>query len=113
MCPRRPDSAPACGRGTPGPGQYEDILKHKKAAPMYGMGTSPARAGPSKDLLLSPGPNQYDPSRNPTLLKNPSWVMGTDKRRPLSGKNTNPGPGNYTISSTKSGPAVGSLTLNI
>lgn len=106
MCPRRPESAPATGRGTPGPGQYENSLFTKKAAPIYGMGTGQARGSPNKDLLKSPAPNAYSPSRNQTLLKSPTWKMGTDQRRPLSGKNTNPGPGNYTISPSKSGPAV-------
>jgi len=29
VLPRRPESAPAKGRGTPGPGQYENVLSHK------------------------------------------------------------------------------------
>lgn len=110
LLPRRPDSAPARGRGTPGPGQYNDVLSHKKAAPKYGMGTGPARIGTSKDKLKSPGPNAYDQSRNTTLLKSPGWKIGTDRRRPLSAANANPGPGNYTVASGKSGPAV-SLTF--
>lgn len=105
MCPRRPDSAPVKGRGTPGPGQYENPLTTKKSAPKYGMGTGVARGKPNKDVLNSPAPNHYSPTRNSTLTKNPSWVMGTDRRRPLSG-NTNPGPGNYSPKTNKSGPAV-------
>lgn len=110
VLPRRPDSAPAQGRGTPGPGQYEDVLATKKSAPKYGMGTGCARGVTNKDALLNPAPNAYSPTRNSTLFKSPTWVMGTDKRRPLSGRNTNPGPGNYSLSSSLTGPAV-SITL--
>ena len=106
VLPRRPESAPAKGRGTPGPGQYENNLSTKKSAPKYGMGTGGARQGPSKDLLKSPAPNAYSPTRNQTLQKVPTWKIGTDRRRPLSARNGNPGPGNYTISSGKTGPAV-------
>jgi len=113
VLPRRPESAPAKGRGTPGPGQYEDVNCHKRAAPKYRMGTAVARGKPNKDVVKNPAPNSYDPSRNPTLLKNPTWKMGTDKRRPLSARNQNPGPGNYTISSGKSGPAFGLRGRNV
>lgn len=107
LVPRRPESAPAHGRGTPGPGQYNDVLTHKRAAPKYGMGTGVARGSPNKDTVKNPGPNAYDPSRNQILNKNPSWRIGSDKRRPLSARNSNPGPGNYTITTTKTGgPAV-------
>jgi hypothetical protein len=84
LLPRRPESAPAKGRGTPGPGQYNDVTSHKKAAPKYGMGTGGARSSPNKDLIKSPAPNAYDLSRNPVLNKNPSWRIGSGKRRPLS-----------------------------
>jgi len=70
------------------------------------MGTGQARGSPSKDQVKSPAPNAYNQSRNTTLFKNPSWRMGTSKRRPLSARTHTPGPGNYTISNTKSGPAV-------
>ena len=70
------------------------------------MGTEDARGVSNKDALNIPGPNRYSPSRNSTLFKNPSWIMGTEKRRPLSGRNTNPGPGNYSLTSSISGPAV-------
>ena len=107
VLPRRPESAPVKGRGTPGPGQYNDVISHKKAAPKYGMGTGGARASPNKDLLKSPAPNAYDLSRNPDLNKNPSWRIGSGNRRPLSASNANPGPGNYSICSSKTaGPAV-------
>lgn len=107
LVPRRPDSAPAYGRGTPGPGQYNDTLTTKKSAPKFGMGTSKARADPSKDLLRSPAPNAYSPSRNQTLIKSPSYVMGTGKRRPLSSRNPNPGPGAYSYTDRVSTPAWG------
>lgn len=106
MCSRRPDSAPVKGRGTPGPGQYENSLSTKKAAPKYGMGTGVSRGRPNKDVLNTPGPNQYSPARNSSSQKYPSWVMGTDRRRPLSGNNANPGPGNYSPDNKRSAPAV-------
>ena len=75
------------------------------------MGTGGARGVPNKDALNCPAPNAYSPTRNSTLFKSPSWVMGTDKRRPLSGKNTNPGPGNYSLSSSLTGPAVSLISF--
>ena len=77
-----------------------------KAAPKYGMGTGVARGKPNKDALLSPAPNKYSPSKNVSLSKNPSWKIGTEKRRPASARSSTPGPGNYTIREGKSGPAV-------
>lgn len=111
LVPRRPDSAPARGRGTPGPGQYEDILSHKRAAPKYGMGTGEARVRAGKDTKVFPAPNNYSPSRNNTLMKSPTWVIGTSQRRPLSGRNANPGPGTYVHTVSTSGPAVSYLFL--
>ena len=70
------------------------------------MGTGEARGKPSKDVLMSPAPNTYSPSRNPTLLKSPSWAVGTSKRRPLSSRNPNPGPGSYSHTISGSAPAV-------
>jgi len=113
VLPRRPESAPAKGRGTPGPGQYNENLYIKKSAPKYGMGTGAARSSINKDRLQSPGPNKYDPSRNQTMHKNPTWKIGTDKRRPMSARNGTPGPGNYTITSRKSGPAYGMRGRNV
>lgn len=107
MCPRRPDSAPVRGRGTPGPGQYNDVLSHKKAAPRYGMGTAESRGKTPKDSLLSPAPNAYSPIKNQTLTKSPSYRIGTGKRRPLSSRDPNPGPGAYSHVDRNSTPAWG------
>lgn len=106
MCPRRPDSAPVRGRGTPGPGQYQDVLSHKRSAPKYKIGTAVAREGPNKDLLRSPAPNAYSPTRDQTLNKNPSWAIGNAQRRPLSSREPNPGPGTYSQTLNQTAPSV-------
>jgi len=77
-----------------------------KAAPKYGMGTGVARGKPNRDTLMTPAPNTYSPSKNQTLNKSPSWMVGTSKRRPLSSRNANPGPGNYNLTASSTGPAV-------
>jgi hypothetical protein len=48
---RRPNTAPIRGRDSPGPGQYNHTLRHKRAAPAYGMGTGSARVKPGKDSI--------------------------------------------------------------
>lgn len=96
VVPRRPDSAPACGRGTPGPGAYEHVLAHKRAAPKYGMGTGDARGRPNKDTMKFPGPNCYSQSRNLVLRKSPSWAIGTSQRKPITSRTGYPGPGTYS-----------------
>ncbi|CAI2363649.1 unnamed protein product [Moneuplotes crassus] len=107
LIPRRPESAPSKGRGTPGPGQYTTNLYTKKNAPKYGMAGGVARNSARNQRVKSPGPNNYNPNGGQILQKNPTWKIGTEKRRPISARNGTPGPGNYTITSCKSGPAYG------
>lgn len=71
------------------------------------MGTAQPRGKPNRDTLQSPAPNAYSPSRNSTLIKSPSYKIGTGKRRPLSSRNPNPGPGTYSHASKASTPAWG------
>lgn len=50
----------------------------------------------NRHLLGTPAPNVYNPSKV-TLTRNPSWVVGSGQRNPLTGSLLTPGPGNYNI----------------
>ena len=89
-------------KSTPGPGHYQELNTniYLPKSPSYKMGTS-KRENEKKDKSAStPGPGQYNFDRTIKYVKlnNPSWKIGTAKRKclDLSGKTT-PGVGNYTI----------------
>jgi hypothetical protein len=60
----------------PGPGAYESTLKHKNAAPGYGIGTQKRTS--SQAAHNSPGPNVYNPGMGPVQNKSSAWGFGTD-----------------------------------
>ena len=88
---------------TPGPGHYEQSnpnnYLHKN--PFIKIGNA-KRVGDLNDLRnTNPGPGQYDDDTTikNVFIKNPSWKIGTSKRKSLDHADKSfPGVGNYTIS---------------
>lgn len=107
MTPRRPDSAPMRGKGTPGPGIYSPNLSDKRKAPQYGFGTGSKHSKLNRDKVQTPGAGSYNPNANTTLQSNAKWGIGTGTRRPLSAQNKNPGPGTYAPKNDNGGPKYG------
>jgi len=104
MTSRRPDSASAAGRDTPGPGTYE--LRVVQNAPAYRLGSS-QRSFLSKEALNMPGAGTYNPNDRAVRPLSPGWRLGTGKRDTAS-PNSSPGPGNYNIPSRlQEGPMYG------
>ena len=75
----------------------------KSIAPHYSIGTAPARSRASKDNLLNPAPNFYNPRDSKKGA--PNWSIGTGSRAPLSKSNQNPGPGLYNPTQKQKGPS--------
>ena len=92
------------GVDTPGPGHYRESKTdfYLPKAPIMKIGKSKR----VNELLnnptnSNPGPGQYNDDKTLKYVKekNPSWKIGTSKRRSLSQNDkTVPGVGNYTIS---------------
>ena len=107
MVPRRPDSAPYYGKGTPGPGQYSSNFNHKRQAPRFGFGTQEKAIKLNKDQVKNPGAGTYSPTTKRTMKSTPSYKIGTEVRGPLSQVNKNPGPGMYRPRTSFDGPKWG------
>lgn len=61
---------------TPGPGQYDSPLKHKRNAPTYGLGTE--KRTQSQASHKSPPPNAYNPTTGFTSKGAAKWGFGTE-----------------------------------
>ena len=84
-----------------GPGQYNrtDLNFYKPKTPSVKIGKS-KRFKFSKEILLSPGPAKYNNINSITVIKKnePSWKIGTAKRRSLVHADKNiPGVGRYNL----------------
>ena len=92
------------GPDTPGPGHYKEskFENYLHKAPIMKIGKS-KRVNQllNNPTNSNPGPGQYDDDKNikNIKVKNPSWKIGSSKRKSLSQSDiTVPGVGNYTIS---------------
>ena len=84
------------GYRTPGPGQYEYKNYIGKEAPKITMSAKFNSRLQEGDTRYVPGPGQYDETNtNKYKNKNPSYRIGTAKRRGLYNSIDNPGPGQY------------------
>ena len=89
---------------TPGPGHYmqSNLNIYLKKAPNAKIGKSVRKNEFLKNSSIgNPGPGQYndDLTIKKILIRNPSWKMGSSKRKSLSPSDKSfPGVGNYTIS---------------
>lgn len=102
LVPRRPDSALSTAARSPGPGAYN--VGAKKDGPSYGMGTSAARSGPTRESMGIPGPGNYEPR---PMSGKQNIKIGTSLRSPLSSAGFTPGPGSYqSPSKVGEGPKV-------
>ena len=82
---------------TPGPGQYEYKNYVGKEGPKITMSAKFNSRLQEGDKRYVPGPGQYDETNtNKYKNKNPSYRIGTAKRRGLYNSVDNPGPGQYT-----------------
>ena len=88
-------------KNVPGPGQY--FSEPKPEGPQFSL------RGRSQDSSVEskPGPCNYSPSYDYTLEKPPSYKLGTSKRTTSMVTSLVPGPGNYSLRSTVSGPTWG------
>lgn len=62
LVPRRPDSAPAKGRNTPGPGAYNTVMADKMQSPRYGFGSATKISKLNRDAVATPGAGSYNPN---------------------------------------------------
>ncbi|CAI2370217.1 unnamed protein product [Moneuplotes crassus] len=95
---RRPDTTPAVGRHSPGPGNYNpsDTFSRNKS-PHCKFGSS-ERKDARRDE--SPGPDSYSATVLDSRKKSsPSFGFGSSKRPALSQSGFTPGPGNYSHTS--------------
>ena len=84
------------GYKTPGPGQYEYKNYIGKEGPKITMSAKFNSRFQEGDRRYVPGPGQYDETNtNKYKNKNPSYRIGTAKRRGLYNSVDNPGPGQY------------------
>ena len=84
------------GYKTPGPGQYEYKNYIGKEGPKITMSAKFNSRLQEGDRRYVPGPGQYDETNtNKYKNKNPSYRIGTAKRRGLYNSLDNPGPGQY------------------
>ena len=84
------------GYKTPGPGQYEYKNYVGKEGPKITMSAKFNSRLQEGDRRYVPGPGQYDETNtNKYKNKNPSYRIGTAKRRGLYNSLDNPGPGQY------------------
>lgn len=91
---RRPDTTPAVGRHSPGPGNYNpsDTFSRNKS-PDCKFGSS-QRKDMKRDA--SPGPDTYTSGGMDSRKKSsPSFGFGSSKRPALAQTGFTPGPGNY------------------
>jgi len=96
LTPRRPDTTPAVGRHSPGPGNYNPSDNFSKTkSPNCKFGNS-QRRDTRRDT--SPGPDSYSLSGLDSRKKSsPSFGFGSSKRPALSKAGFTPGPGNYRV----------------
>lgn len=94
LTPRRPDTTPAVGRSSPGPGNYNpDDRFSKNKSPNFKFGSS-TRRNNRKDM--GPSPDSYSVGGLDSRKKSsPSFGFGSSKRPALSQTGFTPGPGNY------------------
>ena len=92
------------GINTPGPGHYKEsnMDNYLNKAPIMKIGKS-KRVNQllNNPTNPNPGPGQYNDDKTIKFvqIKNPSWKIGSSKRKSLSQKDRSvPGVGNYTIS---------------
>lgn len=94
LTPRRPDTTPAYGRTSPGPGIYnpsDDFSKTKSPQCKFGSSSR-------KDLRrdASPSPDAYNQTSLDSRKKSsPAFAFGNSNRPPLAKTGFTPGPGNY------------------
>ena len=95
LTPRRPDTTPAVGRHSPGPGNYNPSDNFSKTkSPNCKFGSSQR-----KDIRqnASPSPDSYTLSGLDSKKRSsPSFGFGSSKRPALSKAGFTPGPGNYS-----------------
>lgn len=98
LTPRRPDTSPAVGKHSPGPGNYNPSdLFSKKSSPNYKIGSS-TRKDLRKDM--GPSPDAYNTNTLDSRKKSsPAFGFGSSNRQPLSRSAFSPGPGNYNVPS--------------
>ena len=98
---KAPRKDPTCSKNVPGPGQY--FFEPKPEGPQFSL------RGRSQDSSVdtNPGPCNYSPSYDFTLEKPPCYKLGTSKRSTSVVTSMVPGPGNYSLRSTFSGPNWG------
>ena len=113
IVPRRPNSAYATSRTTPGPGSYNSTeMGRPNAYVLSGIGSSPPsyKIGSENRYNFlggtnrTPGPGAYAPKDRMVSQKSiaPGWGIGTSQRGPLSYSGKTPGPGSYTSRDRKS-----------